>query len=134
MRSTEPVGGCRSVLATNDVKMNNYLVTVFRPNGFDHSVSLDATVRGDIDKLNDEMETAGLRIFVGGLRPTSEARSAKLCPDGTVTVGDGAYLTADSYVDGFWILSCRDIDEALVWGRNAAMACRASVEVRPFYG
>lgn len=134
MRSTDPVGGCRSVLATNIIKMNQYWITVFRPNGFDHSVSLDATARRDIDKLNDEMETAGLRIFVGGLRPTSEARSVKLCPDGTVTLGDGAYLTADCYVDGFWILSCRDIDEALAWGRKAAMACRASVEVRPFYG
>ena len=116
------------------MKMIQYWVTVYRPNDFDHSVSLDATARQNIDRLNDEMEAAGVRIFVGGLRPRSEARSAKLSPDGTVALGDGAYLSADSYVDGFWILSCRDIDEALAWGRKAAAACRASVEVRPFYG
>ncbi len=115
------------------MRKNQYWISVYRPNGFDHSASLDATARQDIDKLNDAMEVAGVRVFVGGLRPTSEAKSAKLCPDGTIAFGDGGYLTSDSYVDGFWILSCQDIDEALAWGK-AATACRASVEVRPFYG
>lgn len=107
---------------------------MYRPNGFDHSASLDATARQNIDNLNDEMEAAGVRVFVGGLRPTSEAKFAKLYPDGTFAFGDGRYLTSESYVDGFWILSCQDINEALEWGRKAATACKASVEVRPFYG
>ncbi len=116
------------------MKLNQFQVAVLRPVGFDHAVSLDATARQDIDRLNDEMESAGVRIFVGGLRPTSEARSVKRDPDGTFIIEEGAYLRADSYVDGFWILLCRDIDEALAWGRKAATACRAVVEVRPFYG
>ena len=34
---------------------------------------------------------------------------------------------------GFWVLEAHDLDEALTWRRNAAVACRASVEVRPFH-
>lgn len=114
--------------------MTKYMLSVYRPKGFDHSLTLDATTRQNIDKLNDEMNTAGIRVFVGGLRPTSEAKSAVLSSDNTVSFEDGAFLNAESYVDGFWILSCRDLHDALEWGRKAAQACRASVEVRPFYG
>jgi hypothetical protein len=34
---------------------------------------------------------------------------------------------------GFWVLEAADLEEALAWGRKAAVACRASVEVRPFH-
>jgi hypothetical protein len=44
----------------------------------------------------------------------------------------GTYLDAREYVDGFWVLACQDLDSALEWGRKAAAACRASIEVRPF--
>ena len=36
-------------------------------------------------------------------------------------------------IGGFWVLKAADLDEALVWGRKAAVACHASVEVRPFH-
>jgi hypothetical protein len=34
---------------------------------------------------------------------------------------------------GFWVLEVADLEAALAWGRKAATACRASVEVRPFH-
>jgi hypothetical protein len=34
---------------------------------------------------------------------------------------------------GFWMLEVADLEAALAWGRKAATACRASVEVRPFH-
>ncbi len=36
-------------------------------------------------------------------------------------------------VGGFWVLEAADLGEALAWGRKAAFACRAPVEVRPFH-
>jgi len=48
-------------------------------------------------------------------------------------VTDGLYLKSTEYVDGFWVLETADLDAALEWGRKAAVACRASVEVRPFH-
>jgi hypothetical protein len=36
------------------------------------------------------------------------------------------------HIGGFWVLEAGELDEALAWGRKAAVACRAPVEVRSF--
>ena len=51
-------------------------------------------------------------------------------PDGQVLVTDGPYIESKEHVGGFWILETADLEEALAWGRKAAKACRAPVEVR----
>jgi hypothetical protein len=87
----------------------------------------------DIDSLNDEMKAAGVRVFAGGLQPESRARSLRLQPAGKVLITDGPYAETKEHIGGFWVLNATDLDEALAWGRKAAVACRASVEVRPFH-
>jgi hypothetical protein len=87
----------------------------------------------DIDALNDEMKAAGVRVFAGGLQPESRARSLRLQPAGKVLITDGPYAETKEHIGGFWVLNATDLDEALAWGRKAAVACRASVEVRPFH-
>ena len=112
--------------------MTQYLVTIHHPDGYDSSVAEDEVMHRDIDALNEEMIAAGVRIFVGGLRPPSSARSLRVRPDGKVLITDGPYLETKEYVGGFWVLEVADLEEALAWGRKALVACRAPVEVRPF--
>jgi hypothetical protein len=50
-----------------------------------------------------------------------------------VLITDGPYLETKEHVGGFWLLEAADLDEALAWGRKAAIACRAPVEVRAFF-
>lgn len=109
-----------------------YLVAIQHPVGYDGSLE-PAQMGRDIDALNDEMVAAGVREFVGGLRPISEAKSLRADLDGQISVSDGPYLDSREYVGGFWVLNCANIEEALEWGRKAVLACRAPVEVRPFY-
>lgn len=112
--------------------MTQYLVAIHHPDGYDGSAE-DAQMGRDIDALNEEMEAAGVRIFAGGLRPASGARSLRAQPDGEVLVTDGPYLESKEHVGGFWILEAADLEEAVAWGRKAVVACRAPVEVRPFH-
>jgi hypothetical protein len=93
----------------------------------------DEAMSRDIDALNDEMKAAGVRIFVGGLHPASSARSLRAQADGKVLITDGPYLETKEHVGGFWVLEAVNLEEALAWGRKAAVACRAPVEVRPFH-
>ena len=86
----------------------------------------------EIDVLNDEMMAAGVRIFVGGLSSVTNARSLRVQPNGKLLVSDGPYTEAKEHVLGFWVVKAADLNEALHWGRKAALASRASVEVRPF--
>jgi hypothetical protein len=111
--------------------MTQYLVAIHHPDDYDPSTEDEAMSR-DIDALNDEMVAAGVRIFVGGLLPASSARSLRAQPDGKVLITDGPYLETKEHIGGFWVLEAANLDDALAWGRKAAVACRAPVEVRPF--
>jgi hypothetical protein len=112
--------------------MSQYLVAVQLPDNFNPSAADAAAMGRDIDVLNEEMVAAGVRVFVGGLTPASEAKSLRAQPDGKVVITDGPYLETKEHVGGFWVLELASLDEALEWGRKAVVACRVPVEVRAF--
>ena len=112
--------------------MAQYLIAIRHPDDYNPSLEDEAMGR-DIDILNEEMEAAGARIFAGGLRPASSAKSLRSQPNGEVLITDGPYLETKEHIGGFWVLEVADLDEALAWGRKAVLACRAPVEVRPFF-
>ena len=112
--------------------MTQYLVAIHHPDNYDPSRE-DEAMHHDIDALNEEMEAKGVRIFAGGLRQASSAKSLRVQPDGKVLITDGPYLETKEHVGGFWILEASNLDEAVAWGRKAVAACRAPVEVRPFF-
>jgi hypothetical protein len=111
--------------------MTQYLVAIHHPDDYDASAEGKAMQR-DIRALNVEMKAAGVTIFVGGLAPANSAVSVRVKPDGKVLVTDGPYMETKEHIGGFWVLEAASLEEALAWGRKAAIACRAPVEVRPF--
>ncbi|HEY3779978.1 MAG TPA: YciI family protein [Fimbriimonadaceae bacterium] len=108
-----------------------YLVAIHHADGYDGSLEGEAMVK-DIDDLNIEMEAAGARIFAGGMQRAENAKSLRAQTGGEVLVTDGPYLETKEHIGGFWLLRAADMEEALAWGRKAAVACRAPVEVREF--
>ena len=87
----------------------------------------------DIFYYSDVLRNHGHLI---GEEPLQSANTATTLRwnNGKVSVTDGPYLETKEHVGGFWLLEAADLDEALAWGRKAAVACRAPVEVRPFLG
>ena len=112
--------------------MPQYFVSIYFPDDFDPSTQTELDAE-EIHALNREMIAAGVRVFVGGLSPARNAKSLRAQPDGKVLVTDGPYLETKEHVGGFWVLEVADLDEALAWGRKAAVACRAPVEVRGLF-
>jgi hypothetical protein len=111
--------------------MPQFLVAIHHPDNYNPSAESEAMMN-DIRALNIEMVAAGIRTFVGGLTSASNAKSLRAQPDGKVLITDGPYLETKEHIGGFWVLDVAGLDEALAWGRKAAVACRAPVEVRPF--
>ena len=74
-------------------------------------------------------------VAIGALFDDIEAGGQRACAqqDGKVLVTDGPYLETKEHIGGFWVLDVASLDDALEWGRRAAIACRAPVEVRPFF-
>ena len=104
--------------------MARYLVAIHHPDDYDASGEDEAMERA-IDVLNEEMEAAGVRVFVGGLLSVSSAKSLRTQPGGKVLVTDGPYLETKEHIGGFWVVEAANLDEALAWGRRAVVACRA---------
>ena len=113
--------------------MTQYLIAIHHPDDYDPAVAEDEAMHRDIDTVNDEMKAAGVRIFVGGLKPPRTAKSLRVKRGREVLITDGPYLETKEHIGGFWVVEAVDLDEALEWGRKAAVACRAPVEVRPFH-
>lgn len=114
--------------------MTQYLVAIHHPDDFNPAPTEDEAARHrDITTLNEEMRAADVTVFVGGLQPVRSAKSLRVKPDGKVLITDGPYTEAKEHIGGFWVLEAASLDEALGWGRKAAIACRAPVEVRPFH-
>ena len=93
----------------------------------------DLAMMDTIHALNREMIAAGVRIFACGVSPAAQAKTLRAQPDHKVLLTDGPYLETKEHIGGFWILEAADLDEALAWGRKAAVACRAPVEVREIF-
>lgn len=109
--------------------MAQFVVAIHHPDNYDPSTE-DEAMAHDIDVLNEQMMAVGVRLFVAGLLPAGSAKSLRVQPDGKLLITDGPYLETKEHIGGFWILEAADMNEALEWGRKAAIACRAPVEVR----
>lgn len=84
-----------------------------------------------VDALNQIMMDKGVWVFGGGLEEPDTATVVRES-EGDYLITDGPFPEAKEQLGGFWILECGDLDEALDWAKQASVACRAPVEVRPF--
>jgi hypothetical protein len=90
-------------------------------------------VVAQVDRFNDELQTAGAWVFAGGLNPASSATVVRV-KDGEVSMTDGPFAESKEQMGGFWVIEAADLDRALDWARKGAAACEGPVEVRPFQG
>jgi hypothetical protein len=86
---------------------------------------------GQVEKVNTELQAAGVWVFGGGLLPADSATVVRI-QNGSTTMTDGPFAETKERLGGFWVLRCADLDEALAWAAKCAAACVAPIEVRPF--
>ena len=84
-----------------------------------------------VDAFNQKMMDSGKWVFGGGLEVPASATTVRL-QDGDTVLTDGPWGETKEFLGGFWVLELADLDEALALGREAAVACKGDVEVRPF--
>lgn len=113
--------------------MTQYLVSVWHAaTGPDLSPEQMQQSFKDVDALNAKLQQAGVWVFAGGLHNPASATVVK-ASGSDVLVTDGPYVETKESIGGFWILDCPDLDSVLDWAKQATVACRVPVEVRPFH-
>ena len=82
--------------------------------------------------LMQEMKTAGVLISNNGLAPTATATTVRV-REGKSLITDGPFAETHEQLGGFFLLECRDLDEAMRWAEKIPHAKYGSVEVRPLW-
>jgi hypothetical protein len=80
-------------------------------------------------------ETAKRGIFRGAepLKPTSTATTVRT-QGGKPLISDGPFAETKEQLAGYYILDCKDLDEALYWAAKIPTGCKGGegcIEVRP---
>ena len=111
--------------------MAQYLLTVVEPSGgpVPDAGALDAIMK-DVDAVDRAMRDAGVWVFAGGLYPPDSATVLRPS-SGDVLVTDGPFAELKEQIGGYYVLQCKDLDEALTWAAQIPEAKHGTVEVRP---
>jgi hypothetical protein len=80
--------------------------------------------------LTEEMQEKGVLVAGEGLYPTQTATTVRV-RDGERSVTDGPFAETKEQLGGFYVLDCKDLDEALEWAAKIPGAQFGSIEVRP---
>jgi hypothetical protein len=73
---------------------------------------------------------AGVHLGGEGLQPSSTARTVQIQESGEPIVSDGPFAETKEQIGGYYLLDCKDIDDALSWAKRIPLPGGA-VEVRP---
>jgi hypothetical protein len=111
--------------------VRNYLLSVYQPDGDPPPPEALGPVMRDVEALRQEMKSAGVWVFAGGLHPSSTATVVRP-QDGEALMTDGPFAEGKEHIGGIIVIKAPDLDAALEWGRKAARATTLPIEVRPF--
>ena len=90
-------------------------------------------VQGEMEayeKFGAEVMQAGAFISGEGLEATNAATTLRI-RDGETVLTDGPFAETREQLGGFYLLECRDLDEAVAWAKKLPSAYSGSVEIRP---
>ena len=76
------------------------------------------------------MVAAGVLRAGAGLQPTSTATTVRVRESKTLTT-DGPFAETREQLGGYYVLDCKDLDEAIAWAEKMPSAKWGSIEVRP---
>jgi len=75
----------------------------------------------------------GILLGVERLKPTRTATTIRVTNGRPMTI-DGPFAETKEQLAGYYILECKDLDEAIEWGKRIPTRCRGcegSIEIRP---
>jgi hypothetical protein len=92
----------------------------------------DAGILAEYGQWMEEMNGRG--VLQGGerLRPTSDATTVRVREGETLTT-DGPFAETKEQVGGYFIVDCKDLDEAIEIAAKIPGAAHGAIEVRPIW-
>jgi hypothetical protein len=90
-------------------------------------------IRAGHAAVMDESTRKGALVGAEPLAPTSTATTVRL-QDGKAIVLDGPFAETKEQLAGYYIMDCKDLDEAIEWAARIPTECQGRpgcIEIRP---
>lgn len=82
------------------------------------------------ERFSNEVSEAGIFVSGEGLQPANLATTVRGAGDSAVTT-DGPFAETKETLGGFYILECKDLDQAIHYAAKIPSAAFGCVEIRP---
>ena len=89
-------------------------------------------IMGEYYAYGDQISKAGVFKSGEALLPVATATTVRV-RDGKTMTTDGPFAETKEQLGGYYLLDCKDLDEAIAWAAKIPDARNGSVEVRPVW-
>jgi hypothetical protein len=89
-------------------------------------------ILAEYGRFSEEVQRRGVMRDAARLRPTSTATTVRVRNGKTLT-SDGPFAETKEQLGGYYVLDCKDLDEALEFAAKIPSARHGSIEVRPVW-
>jgi hypothetical protein len=109
-----------------------YLLTIYGDESGWNDVTPEQSqqIMAAYGEFGQAAQAAGVLLGGEGLQPTSTATTVRV-RDGEALTTDGPFAETREQLGGYYLLDCKDLDEAIGWAAKIPGAQSGSVEVRP---
>ena len=109
-----------------------YLLTIYTDESrFAETTPEDVgQMMSDYEKFGRDATEAGVMRGGEGLQPSGTATVVRV-RDGETLTSDGPFAETREQLGGYYLLDCRDLDDALGWAARIPGAQTGAIEVRP---
>jgi len=83
-------------------------------------------------ECEDEIRARGALVGRERLRPTSASTTVRV-RNGQLVIADGPFAETKEQIAGYFVVDCRDLDEAIELAQLIPAAQHGTVEVRPVW-
>jgi hypothetical protein len=83
-------------------------------------------------EFRQEMRVSGDLVSSSGVAPGSSATTVRVRNDKTM-ITDGPFAETHEQLGGYFLVDCKDLDEAIRWAEKIPTAKYGSIEIRPLW-
>ena len=112
-----------------------YLLLIYTPelpNQADIPPEVFQKQLAEYDAFTKDVRERGLMLAGEALQPTETATSVRV-RDGSTLVTDGPFAETKEALGGFYMVDCKDLDEAIELAAKIPGARQGTIEVRPIW-
>lgn len=82
------------------------------------------------NQFAQEIAASGVLISNSGLAPVANATTVRV-RDGQTLLTDGPFAETHEQLGGYFLVECKNLDEAIRWAEKIPSAMYGSIEIRP---